>query len=74
MSDISDYEQDEQEKGQLVLPAFPEKGPKRKAGGLGKKGKVFASKDRMLEMVDRINTVQEQKVGILVERDVTCRP
>ncbi len=69
--EISDYS-DAEDPQQLVMPAEPIKGNKkqRKAGGLGKKGKVFATKDKMLELVNRINSEQEHKIGLLMERDV----
>lgn len=67
--DISDYSEAEQD-APMLIPAAPIKPGKKKAGGLGKKGKVFASKSKMLELVDRVNAVQEQKLGLLIERDV----
>lgn len=69
MSDYTDAETGEAQ----VMPAITLKsrGPnKKKAGGFGKKGKVFASMDKMLQLVDSINDVQDKKVGVLVERDV----
>jgi len=73
---MSDYTDAEAEEAGLeapkVIPArVMKKGEhKKKAGGSGKKGKVFASLDKMLELVDGINDEQDKKVNVLIERDV----
>lgn len=69
MSDYTDAEACDAQ----VMPAIPLKtrgSSKKKAGGFGKKGKVFASIDKMLQLVDTINDEQDKKVSVLVERDV----
>lgn len=67
MSDYTDAESPEQQ----MIPAQPiKKGQGKKAGGFGRKPKVFATVDRMLQFVDQINAVQEEKVNLLLERDV----
>lgn len=70
---MSDYTDAENEQAPALIPALPLKGglgKKRKAGGFGKKVKVFADRDQMLAMVDEVNAVQEGKVNLLIERDV----
>lgn len=67
----SDYDCD-MEGTKPHLPALPTKAAlrKRKAGGAGKKVKIFADTKTMLELVDQVNAVQEAKVKTLIERDV----
>lgn len=71
MSDYTDAEAGEVQQ-QMVIPARPAKKGvnKRKAGGFGKKGKVFASMDKMLAFADAVNDEQDKKLSLLVERDV----
>lgn len=70
MSDYTDAEAGEMQ--QMVIPARPAKKGvcKKKAGGFGKKGKVFASMDKMLAFADAVNDEQDRKLGLLMERDV----
>lgn len=69
---VSDYTDLEAGEEPTMMPARPmKKGlSKRKAGGFGKKGKVFASVDKMLQLVDAVNDVQDKKVNALIERDI----
>lgn len=69
MSDSSDVEGVTADEP-MILPAIPTKGKRKVMGNFEKKGKVFASKSKMLELVDTVNAEQEQKVGLLIERDV----
>jgi len=70
MSDSSDVEGMTTDDS-MILPAIPTKGKRKVMGSFGKKGKVFASKSKMLELVDTVNAEQEHKVGLLIERDVS---
>jgi hypothetical protein len=55
------------------LPALPLKAAKikRKAGGTGKKVKNFATTETMLEFVDEVNDIQDEKINLLMDRDVS---